>query len=1666
MFLYRMFYYTVILSFFFIFITTTIYPKTIVVDNNPNCLLGICFSCIDTPRPFSSINKALKYANSGDKIKICKGTYQESINIKKNDITIQGVEDQKPEDVLINSGNKDGIIITGKNITIKNLSIKSNKRGIYGRWSSNGENFFQDLVINSRGDGIYISHGKSQHFKNIKIISGNKGIYLGYSVSGRHTFEDIVINSKSDGLYITNDAYKFKNITINSNRKGISITSSKNNLTFENIKIISGNYGIYFGYAANKNKYLENINITSATTGVYFSGRGNIKIKNANIVAKTRGIYISFLAFGKHELENLNIKSYYEAIYAGKGFYKLNNAKLVSNGSTAIKIFPYKDLTIENANIVAHKKGIYFMWGNYVTITLKSINISADTDDGIYLSSAKNFYINGLCIKKAGKYGIHTSLIFDNLNIKNSSIQNTKDYGLFLTYTFSFSKGKIENNCFYGSRLAANYSRRFIFTGNYYNGVIDRNNDGCISRVDSLKIGYGVKDCKYKKSCEINVCKGIQFYKPIAEYRMDECIWNGEEGEVIDSSGNNYNGTSHLSKTESAKSTGRILCRVGDFTHQSSNDTVDSDDDFVVLPSQVLNGLKDFTIMAWIKTTQSGYHKRFTILSGANDSTGNEVWMYFTDKNKFYPWIKGKRKGTIKLNKNLNDGRWHHIVWTRSEIKNCIIIDGDVENKKCIEIKGSDGPLNVQGLVLGQDQDKVLGGYESYQEFNGYMDELKIFNKVVSDEQIQTIYNNEKAGKNYDGSNRECETCLLTAKADWHFDECSWKGLAGEVKDNSSNGFDGTAINGTATKNDGVICNSAYFNGIDNYIRVENLSSILNSTSSLSFWIKTTQKGNNIDWKAPGIIGVEQYGGINDIFWGWIDANGHIGISKGNNSRNSKSTIPINDGRWHHVVLTRNSKTGKVKIYIDGKLNKVGYTDRGDVTTRYSSIGRIENTNPKVPMKYFKGYLDELKVFDKVLSDKEVEKIYNYEKNKKNWWDGTVRECHICSTVTHYEIIHDSDALTCTPENITIKACANDDCSLLSSKPSIITLTPSGWVGGDTKTFTGQNTFQLSHTKAETVILGMENQNPPADYCCKNPEIDDKCVNDYEHCKITFHDSGLIFDVPYTQISGKESNKIMISAVQKDDKTNKCIPAFQNVEKNIKFWFNYQNPSSNPSQEKLYIKGNSDGKFNSLPTKEPFSPNVKIHFNENGEGYFLLNYYDAGRLNLFAKYEDSSGLILTGEDVYGGSGNGFVFKPWAFYVDIPGNPSAKDSNGGVFKRAGENFTIKILPVCYEHGDNKSRNSDLENNKVTTNFNSEITISHSLILPADGDQGKLKVTSFNLKNGNFQIDNESFSEVGIISINVTCPDYLNSGQITGHIPFVGRFIPHHFFLTEKKDGQLHEICNGIFNFIGLKTYYDTIPEFKIVAKNRDNETTKNYKGNFFKLSLSSFNIKYPDHDDFQLGKDNSTKLEILLDNSPDALTSNEDGSATYSFGNDNVTYIRNVNSKVAPFTPHFSFIVNNVSDSDGVNSINTPFKISVSGLQMKYGRLNIIDNYGPETENLKMKVYSEYYNGSNWNINRDDSCTILSKDDFKLDNFTDNLNREDTNIISTDGISNGKGYIILKAPLDTNYGSVTIKLNPSSILYNYLNDPETPGIATFGIYRGRDRIILWKEIPIQ
>ena len=154
-------------------------------------------------------------------------------------------------------------------------------------------------------------------------------------------------------------------------------------------------------------------------------------------------------------------------------------------------------------------------------------------------------------------------------------------------------------------------------------------------------------------------------------------------------------------------------------------------------------------------------------------------------------------------------------------------------------------------------------------------------------------------------------------------------------QDSSGHGYD-MDFNG----GDGVIStndakagsNAAFFDGNSFFSYSSTPTNVLNTLAgdfSLSFWIKTTQNDGNENGDAfagDGIVAADIPGTANDLVPAALDG-GQIGFNTGGpyGDDTVNSMVDINDGNYHHVVITRQEATGEKRIYIDGVLNNTDF---------------------------------------------------------------------------------------------------------------------------------------------------------------------------------------------------------------------------------------------------------------------------------------------------------------------------------------------------------------------------------------------------------------------------------------------------------------------------------------------------------------------------------------------------------------------------------------------------------------------------------------------------------------------------------------------------------------------------------------------------------------------
>ena len=89
----------------------------------------------------------------------------------------------------------------------------------------------------------------------------------------------------------------------------------------------------------------------------------------------------------------------------------------------------------------------------------------------------------------------------------------------------------------------------------------------------------------------------------------------------------------------------------------------------------------------------------------------------------------------------------------------------------------------------------------------------------------------------------------------------------------------------------------------------------------------------------------------------------------------SPAVAPVNDGNWHHLVMTVNLSTADLSLYVDGVLanSQTMATPLFPVFNNFE-IGRLGRSSPVDP---FQGLVDDVQVYDQALSASEVQFLFD-----------------------------------------------------------------------------------------------------------------------------------------------------------------------------------------------------------------------------------------------------------------------------------------------------------------------------------------------------------------------------------------------------------------------------------------------------------------------------------------------------------------------------------------------------------------------------------------------------------------------------------------------------------------------------------------------------------------
>ncbi len=402
--------------------------------------------------------------------------------------------------------------------------------------------------------------------------------------------------------------------------------------------------------------------------------------------------------------------------------------------------------------------------------------------------------------------------------------------------------------------------------------------------------------------------------------------WNLDEATsttAFDSSGNTNNGT--LTNGPTWQSPSNCV--------SSSCLSFDGSDDYVNCGNNAsLNvgqpaGSNGLTLEAWIKPNS-------TVISDAGIIDNNNLKYAFTYHNasKLYFYI---HDGSNFVVADMSYGAWHYVVgtWDGTAGPNSmkLFIDGQLVAQKAssYDTTSANGPIYI-GKRVGKNS------------FDGLIDEVRIYNRALSAEEIKQHY---QAGLD-----------KLGLVSYWAMDEGG-----GTTAYDSQEVNNGTLTNGPTWQSPSncVSGSCLSFDGSDDYVEIPYNSSLyLDGTNeSVILWVK--HNSNYILFQKNGWSRR-----LFNTYWVLIDIDG---------TYHYLNVTGSNDNKWHQVAYTYSN--GEITSYVDGKLIETESSADLKPASDFWWLGRL--CSGSSCDNYFHGLIDEVRIYNRALSAEEISSHYN-----------------------------------------------------------------------------------------------------------------------------------------------------------------------------------------------------------------------------------------------------------------------------------------------------------------------------------------------------------------------------------------------------------------------------------------------------------------------------------------------------------------------------------------------------------------------------------------------------------------------------------------------------------------------------------------------------------------
>ncbi len=374
----------------------------------------------------------------------------------------------------------------------------------------------------------------------------------------------------------------------------------------------------------------------------------------------------------------------------------------------------------------------------------------------------------------------------------------------------------------------------------------------------------------------------------------------------------------------------------------------DGTNDHVVIGSSP-NIIDSMTVMAWVKPSSVGIDRQ--IMSDGNGG-GMTQWELKTStssgKIDFRKW-QGGAVGVTSAD-SLAAGTWTHVASSYDGTSWRIYWDGTLNNTNT-----ATGPVETnRRLMIGA----VDVSGSSLQYWSGAIDDVRLYDCVLSNSQINEIYN---AG-----------LMIPNLVGHWKLDETS----GDTAHDYSGNDNHGVLTNMSGTEwTTGKIGGALEFDGSNDEVIIAD-DDVLDDTDQLTMaaWVYAHTLDNLPRGPLSKRVTHSSQYSYSMFFYGSDRLNVDI------NTQNNRFACPtaFNEGQWYHLVVAFDGNLAssvRTKVYVNGSLFHTAYETSSSIPNLNSPlvIGQLNGNTSG----FFDGLIDDVRIYDRTLTSSEIQTLYN-----------------------------------------------------------------------------------------------------------------------------------------------------------------------------------------------------------------------------------------------------------------------------------------------------------------------------------------------------------------------------------------------------------------------------------------------------------------------------------------------------------------------------------------------------------------------------------------------------------------------------------------------------------------------------------------------------------------